>query len=93
MSAHAICLRNLTAADAEALDRELAGARAAASPGLALDLSAVAFLSSTALTRLVELDRELRARGGRLSLVNVRADVRQVFAVTRLDALLDGCAA
>ncbi|MBN9517186.1 hypothetical protein J0H58_01490 [bacterium] len=40
MPAHTIYLRSLTAADVGALDRELAGARAAANPGLALDLSA-----------------------------------------------------
>ncbi|MBN9523252.1 STAS domain-containing protein [bacterium] len=93
MSAYPVNLRNLTAADAEVLDRELARARAAADPGLALDLSAVAFLSSTALSRFVALDRELKAAGGGLSLVNVRPDVRRVFTVTRLDALLGACAA
>jgi anti-anti-sigma regulatory factor len=41
----------------------------------------------------VGLDRELRAGGGRLSLVNVRPDVRRAFAVTRLDALLGECQA
>ena len=93
MSTHAVCLRKLTATDADALDRELAGIRAAADPSLALDLSGVAFLSSMALTRFVALDRELKAAGGRLSLRNVRPNVRRVFAVTRLDALLEVCAA
>jgi anti-anti-sigma factor len=93
MSAYAITSHTLTAADAEALDRELAGVRAAAGPALALDLSAVAYLSSMALTRFVALDRELKAFGGRLSLVNVRPEVRRVLAVTRLDSLLEVCAA
>ncbi|QDU19664.1 STAS domain-containing protein [Urbifossiella limnaea] len=93
MSVHAIRIRTLTASDAEALDRELAGIRAAGDPGLALDLSAVAFLTSVALSRFVALDRELKAAGGRLTLLNVRPDVRRVFAVSRLDALLGGCAA
>ncbi|HEX4612833.1 MAG TPA: STAS domain-containing protein [Urbifossiella sp.] len=93
MRTHPVRIRNLTAVNAEALDRELADIRAAAGPGLALDLSAVEFLSSTALSRFVTLDRQLKAAGGRLSLLNVRPDVRRVFAVTRLDALLDGCAA
>jgi anti-anti-sigma factor len=83
----------LTATDAAVLDRELARARAAASPGLALDLSAVAYLSTVALSRFMSLDQELKALGGRLSLLNVRPEVRRVFAVTRLDALLGGCAA
>lgn len=92
MYAHTLDLRHLTAADARALDRELARARNAAGPRLALDLSAVVFLSSTALSRFVALDRQLKTRAGRLSLVNVRPDVRRVFAVTRLDALFDVCA-
>ena len=89
MYAHPIRLTTLTEADAEAFDRELDEIRTAADPWLALDLSAVEFLSSTALARFVGLDRELRAAGGRLSLVNLRPTVRQVFAVTRLDRLLD----
>jgi anti-anti-sigma factor len=93
MSAHSISLRNLTVADAEALDRESANVRAAADTSLALDLSAVAYVSSMALNRFVALDRELKAAGGRLSLVNVRLHIRRVFAVTRLEALLDVCAA
>ena len=89
MYAHPVRCRSLTEADAEAFDRELAAFRAAANPGLALDLSAVEFLTSMALSRFVVLDRELRAGGGRLSLVNLRPAVRRVFAVSRLDAVLD----
>lgn len=93
MTTHAVPFQTLSCADATALDRRLAELRTSADPGLVLDLSAVSFLSSTALSRFVVLDRELRAGGGRLSLVNVRPDVRRVFAVTRLDELLDVCAA
>ena len=93
MNAYPIRRTTLTEADAEAFDQELAELREAAGPSLVLDLSAVEFLSSMALARFVRLDRELKAAGGRLSLVNVRPDVRRVFAVTRLDALLDVCAA
>ncbi len=93
MNAHPVRHTTLTEADAEAFDRELADLRATAGPDLALDLSAVEFLSSMALTRFVALDRELKAAGGRLSLRNVRPDVRRVFAVTRLDTLFEVCAA
>ena len=93
MTAHPVRRTTLTEADAEAFDRELADLRAAAGPDLALDLSDVEFLSSMALTRFVALDRELKAAGGRLSLRNVRPDVRRVFAVTRLDTLLEVCTA
>ncbi|MBN9520213.1 STAS domain-containing protein [bacterium] len=93
MHAYPVSLRSLSCAEAEALDRELASLRTPTGQGLVLDLSSVKFLSSTALSRFVVLDRELKARGGRLSLVNVRPSVRRVFGVTRLDALRDGCAA
>ena len=84
---------SLTEIDADAFDRELAVLRASAAPDLVLDLSAVEFLSSMALSRFLGLDRELRAGGGRLALVNLRPAVRQVFAVTRLDRVLDVSAA
>ena len=93
MRPHPVRLRSLSCNEAEALDRELACVRAAADPSLALDLSAVAFLSSMALTRFVALDQALKAAGGRLSLLNVRPDVRRVFAVTRLDTLFEVCTA
>lgn len=93
MPAHPVSRATLTEADAPAFDRELEALAAAADPDLALDLSAVEFLSSMALTRFLRLDRELRAGGGRLSLVNLRPEVRQVFAVTRLDTVLEVCAA
>jgi anti-anti-sigma factor len=79
----------LTAADADAFARELAGLRAVADPDLALDLSAVEYLASAALARFVVLDWEVRACGGRLSLVNLRPDVLRVFAACRLDRVLD----
>jgi anti-sigma B factor antagonist len=89
MTAYPVRRTTLTEADAPAFDRELAALAAAAAPDLTLDLSAVEFLSSMALTRFIRLDRDLRASGGRLSLVNVRPDVFQVFTVSRLDTLLD----
>jgi anti-anti-sigma factor len=56
---------------------------------LALDLGAVEFLSSIALTQLLTLNRAVRAGGGRLALTNLRPDVRRVFTLSRLDLLLD----
>ncbi len=89
MLAHLVSRSTLTEADADGFDRELADLRAAATPDLVLDLSAVEFLSSMALSRFLALDRELRAGGGRLTLVNLRPTVLKVFTVTRLDRVLD----
>jgi len=89
LTPHLVRRPTLTEADGDAFDRELAALRATATPDLVLDLSAVEFMSSMALSRFLALDRELRAGGGRLTLVNLRPDVLQVFAVTRLDQVLD----
>ena len=56
---------------------------------LILDLAGVTFLGSTALTKLLALDKKVRAAGGRMTLVNLRPTVREVFAVTRLDKVID----
>jgi anti-sigma B factor antagonist len=56
---------------------------------LTLDLSEVRYLTSTALGMLVALHKRLRARRGHLALVNVTDIVFEVFAVTRLDQILD----
>jgi anti-anti-sigma factor len=89
MPYHAVRRPTLTEADADAFACELAGLRAVADPDLALDLSAVEFLSSMALSRFVVLNWEVRACGGRLSLFNVRPAVRRVFVAARLDTLFD----
>ncbi len=56
---------------------------------LTLDLGEVRYLTSTALGMLVALHTRLRARRGHLALTNVIEIVREVFAVTRLDTVLD----
>ena len=56
---------------------------------LRLDLSALEYVASTGLGVFVALNREVRASGGRLSLLNVRAPVYEVFALTRLTSVLD----
>jgi len=56
---------------------------------LTLDFGAAEFLSSLGLAALLTVHRHLRERGGRLAVVNVRPHVFEVFAVTRLTAVLD----
>ena len=56
---------------------------------LVLNFSAVNFLSSAALGKLITLDKKMKARGGALKLSNIRPEIYEVFAITRLDRLFD----
>jgi len=58
-------------------------------PHLTLDFGAVDFLSSVGLGTLLTVHKQLRSRGGRLAVVNVRPHVYEVFAVTRVTTVLD----
>jgi anti-sigma B factor antagonist len=59
-------------------------------PGrLIVDLGNVAYLSSLALGVFVGLHRRMRARGGQLTLRNLRPPTYEVFDVTRLTQVLD----
>ena len=49
----------------------------------------VRYLTSTCLGKLVALNRRLRDRGRSLVIANVSAQVYEVFAVTKLDRVLD----
>jgi anti-anti-sigma factor len=56
---------------------------------VALDLENVLFLGSIGLTVLLSLNKQLRAAGGRLALVNVHPHVYEVLTVTRLTTVLE----
>jgi anti-anti-sigma factor len=56
---------------------------------LLLDLGAVRLPSAGGLGRLVTLNQELKSRGGRLTLENFPAPVREVLELTRLTEVLD----
>jgi anti-anti-sigma factor len=56
---------------------------------LVLEFDNVRFVSSIGLTVLLTLNRQLRAVGGRLIIRNVHPPVCEIFAVTRLDTLLE----
>lgn len=49
-----------------------------------LDLSGVSYLSSSGIRPLLALNRQVRAREGRLVLCGLRPDVQGVFIATRL---------
>jgi anti-sigma B factor antagonist len=64
---------------------------AEARPGkdLRVDLGSVEYLTSTGLALFVALHQKVRDGGGRLSLRNVRDQVHELFAITRLTDVLD----
>jgi anti-sigma B factor antagonist len=56
---------------------------------LYLDFSAVHFLSSGVLGRIILLDRKLRDVGGRLSLFNLNPPIHELLQFSRLTDILD----
>ena len=56
---------------------------------LLLDFSSVDFLSSAALGKLITLDKKTKAHGGVLKLANIRAEIYEVFSITKLNRLFD----
>jgi anti-sigma B factor antagonist len=56
---------------------------------LLLNFSSVDFLSSAALGKLITLDKKMKAHGGTLKLSNIRPEIYEVFAITRLNRLFD----
>ena len=56
---------------------------------LLLNFSAVDFLSSAALGKLITLDKKVKANGGVLKLSNIRPEIYEVFTITKLDRLFD----
>ncbi len=56
---------------------------------LLLNFSNVEFLSSAALGKLITLDKKMKALGGKLKLSNIRPEIYEVFAITKLNKLFD----
>ena len=56
---------------------------------LLLNFSGVDFLSSAALGKLITLDKKVKARSGTLKLCNIRPEIYEVFAITKLNRLFD----
>jgi len=54
-----------------------------------LNFAAVEFLSSAALGKLITLERKAKANGGELKLSNIRPEIYEVFAITKLNKLFD----
>ncbi len=56
---------------------------------LLLNFSSVEFLSSAALGKLITLDKKVKAHNGKLKLSNIRPEIYEVFAITKLNKLFD----
>lgn len=56
---------------------------------LLLNFSSVEFLSSAALGKLITLDKKVKANKGKLKLSNIRPEIYEVFAITKLNKLFD----
>ena len=54
-----------------------------------LNFMNVEFLSSAALGKLITLDKKLKSAKGQLKLSNIRPEIYEVFAITRLNKLFD----
>lgn len=76
--------------NAEAMRSELAElAKRLAGRHVSFHLGNIEFVSSTWLGLFVSFGRELRAAGGRMTLHEVRPEIYDVFAATRLTDVLD----
>ncbi|HEY1065465.1 MAG TPA: STAS domain-containing protein [Pirellulales bacterium] len=56
---------------------------------LVLNFTNVEFLSSGALGKLITLDKKVKANSGVLKLSNIRPEIYEVFAITKLNKLFD----
>jgi anti-anti-sigma factor len=56
---------------------------------LLLNFSSVDFLSSAALGKLITLDKKVKAHNGMMKLSNIRPEIYEVFAITKLNRLFD----
>ncbi len=56
---------------------------------LLLDFGNVEYLSSAALSRLIQLKKKLNAVSGKLKLCCIEADLLEVFRITRLDTVFE----
>lgn len=56
---------------------------------LLLSFCSVEFLSSSALNKLIVLDKKLEHQQGKMKLCCLRPEIREVLDITRLDQLFD----
>jgi anti-sigma B factor antagonist len=76
----------LTASEEEAFSSEVNDV-IAGTDKLVLDFEGVPYISSSGLRTLVSAKKQLDAKGGTMSVINVSKDVRDVFEITGLSDL------
>lgn len=54
-----------------------------------LNFDGVEFLSSAALNKLILMDKKVKQVGGILRLCNLRAEIMEIFTITRLNRVFD----
>lgn len=54
-----------------------------------LNFEGVGFMSSAALNKLISLDKKVKEVGGVLRLCNLKAEIMEVFVITRLNRVFD----
>jgi anti-sigma B factor antagonist len=54
-----------------------------------LNFDGVEFMSSAALNKLISLNSKVKAAAGRLKICGLRAEIKEVFTITRLDRVFD----
>jgi anti-anti-sigma factor len=71
-----------------AVEAALAELETDGKPALTLDFRELSYLASAGLQALVLAQKKLTARSGVLAIINVCSDVRKIFEITGLDAVL-----
>lgn len=56
---------------------------------IVLNFDKVEYLSSAALGKLITMEKKVKATSGKLRLCNIRPEIYEVFAITRLNKLFD----
>lgn len=59
------------------------------SENVVINFENVSFFSSSAISKLILLEKRMRARGGQIRLSNLRPEVRDLFSYTNLDSVFD----
>lgn len=87
----AVKVEKLGEYEAGMVERELIALLPAAGPKLAIDLKSVQVIASVGLGLLVSLNRQVKARKGKMALFNVSDNIRGVLKMTKLDTGLTIC--
>ena len=53
-----------------------------------LNLDNVVYLSSAVLGKIMALNKKIKRESGALALINVKDDIREIFTITKLDAVI-----